>query len=124
VVARALQELYSTDSSFDIEVDTLDGTANVLRTIKLKNCLLHSITHPTLDYAGSRHAALASFSAKIPNKVGPLIDRLKEDPVANALLTALEGSHYQLHLGHQEELPGACQFHTHFVYDSIEVIFP
>jgi hypothetical protein len=121
---KGAQELLNMDS-FQIHISLLDGGEGKIRQYILKDCSITQLLHTKLDYAGADSYYDGQVNVKIPEKLGSAIDNLKEDPIANAIITVLEGSNFTFILGNKHvKNSGALEIKMDFQYSSLEISYP
>jgi hypothetical protein len=104
VASKSIQELLQVED-FTLRLETLDGNAQVTKTVCIKGAWLNNIMHSELDYGAAvrNNVALDLF---IPSTFGTLIDTLcEESPVAKMIHTVLSHSNFRLTMSPDEQNP-------------------
>lgn len=120
--SKALQELQK-NKGFSVAIDYLDGNAFLLKTVMLKHCIVKNICHGSLDYA-NLSIPDPKLSFKLPMKNGNLIEALKEEPTALAIVTMLNGASVTLEACAKPHTCTAIRVTLGLTFQSVELNFP
>lgn len=118
--ARAVQELFNIPSgNFKFIVEYLDGNEGLIRTATFSFCRLATVEHGELDYAGG--SSRERLRLNIPHREGSLIDALKENPAALAIMTLLNGASMSVT---DPESNATVETTLSISYETVELTFP
>lgn len=118
-LSRAVQKLITETGPLKFVIENLDGTGTPLRRTVFHDVKVIEYTHGEVDYAGGGcQVAHASLNLRHHEDRGTLIEDLKNDPAAKAMIMLFNGSTISWH-GNRK--PGTIQSKLMLQYSDLTV---